>query len=43
MVRPPIDIDEIDDRSCDDAVEEVAGGAADDERQPDARDELMMM
>ena len=38
----PVDVDEIDDRSGDDAVDEVAGGAADDQRQADARDQLMV-
>ena len=41
MIRPPVHVDEIDDRSDDDAIDEVAGGAADDERQPDARHDLM--
>ena len=35
VVRPPVDVDEIDDRPDDDAVDQVAGRAADDERQAD--------
>ena len=41
MIVPPVDVDEIDDRADGDAVDEVAGGAADDEREPDAREQLM--
>ena len=40
-MRPPVHVDEIDDRSDDDAIDEVAGGAADDERQPDSRHDLV--
>ena len=37
VIRPPVDVDEIDDRAGDDAVDQVAGGAADDQRQADPR------
>ena len=36
MVRPPVHVDEIDDRADDDAVDQVAGRAADDQRQPES-------
>ena len=42
VMRPPVDVDEIDHRAGDDPVEEVAGGAADDQRQADACHQLMM-
>ena len=42
MVRAPVDVDEIDHRAGDHAVEQVAGGAADDQGQPQPRRPLMM-
>jgi len=36
MVSVPVEVDEIDDRPGEDAVDEVAGRAADDEREPEA-------
>ena len=42
VVGVPVHVDEIDDRSGGDAIDQVAGRAADDERQADAGDELMV-
>src|SRR6267143_2515791 len=42
MVRVPVHVDEVDHRSGGNPVEQVARGSADDEREPDARDQLMM-
>ena len=42
MMRPPVDVDEVDDRAVDDAIDQVAGRAADDQRQADAGDQLMV-
>ena len=42
MVRAPVDVDEVDHRAGDHAIDQVAGGAADDQRQAEARDDLMV-
>src|SRR6266542_3694126 len=42
MVRAPIDVDEVDDRPGDDAIEQIPGGAPDDECEADPGDELMV-
>src|SRR3954468_9156439 len=42
MPGPPVDVDEIDHRTLRDAIDQVAGRSADDERQPDAREHLLM-
>src|SRR6266850_3514618 len=41
VVRVPVHVDEVHHRSGRNPIEQVAGGAADDEREPDARDQLM--
>ena len=42
MMGLPIHIDEIDDRSRDDPIDQIPGGAPDDEREARARDDLMV-
>src|SRR5438552_8441124 len=42
MITAPVDVDKIDDRTGDDAVDEVAGRAADDEREAEPRNQLMV-
>src|SRR6202521_5858974 len=42
VIRPPVDVDEVHHRSRRDPIEQVACGAADDQREPDARRELVM-
>src|SRR5687768_16643105 len=37
VVRAPVHVDEIDDRAGGDAIDQVPGGAADDQRQPGPR------
>src|SRR5437762_10589997 len=41
MMTTPIDVDEIDHRSDDHAIDEIPRGAADDEREPDSRQDLV--
>ena len=42
MIRAPVDIDEIDYGTGEDAVDQVAGGAPDDEGQPEAGEQLVV-
>src|SRR5579864_6100647 len=42
MIRPPIYVDEVNDRPGNDPIDQIACRPADDERQADARDELVV-
>src|SRR5262249_8826603 len=41
-MRAPVDVDEVDDRTGHEAIDQVAGGAADDQREAQPRRDLMM-
>jgi hypothetical protein len=42
VIRPPVDVDEVHHRSRRDPIDQVARGAADDQREADARRKLVM-
>ena len=42
MIGPPVHVDEIDDRARDDPIDQVPGGAPDDEREARAGNDLMV-
>jgi hypothetical protein len=42
MVRAPVHVDKIHDRSDDDTVQQVASCAADDQRETESRDDLVL-